>query len=58
MSSDKTDRAKGKAKEVFGEASGDERLFAEGRRDQARGDCKAAGNKMTDALRNSFRRSR
>ena len=56
--SDKTDRAKGKAKEAFGEASGDRRLAAEGRGDQAKGNFKAAGNKLRDALGNVFGRRR
>ena len=55
---DKTDKAKGKAKEVFGEASGDQGVAAEGRRDQAKGDLKGAGNKLKDALGNLFGRRR
>ena len=56
--SDKTDKAKGKAKEFFGDASGDQDVAAEGRRDQAKGDLKGAGNKLKDALGNLFGRKR
>jgi uncharacterized protein YjbJ (UPF0337 family) len=56
--SDKTDRAKGKAKEAFGEASGNRNLAEEGRSDQAKGNVKAAGNRLKDAFGNLFGRKR
>ena len=48
---DKTDRAKGKAKEAAGVAADDEKLANEGRRDQAKGDIKKAGEKVKDAAK-------
>jgi uncharacterized protein YjbJ (UPF0337 family) len=45
------EKAKGKAKEGVGDATGDESLEAEGRADQAKGDLKQAGEKVKDALK-------
>ena len=53
---DRTDQAKGKLKETAGRATGDPQLADEGRRDQARGDVKQAGRKLTDAFKKLWRR--
>jgi uncharacterized protein YjbJ (UPF0337 family) len=45
------DKVKGKAKETAGRAVGNERLEAEGRADQAKGDLKQAGEHVKDALK-------
>ncbi|MFJ6158806.1 CsbD family protein [Pseudarthrobacter sp. NPDC092184] len=41
----------GKGKEAAGEATGDDRLKAEGQNDQAKGDLKQAGEKVKDAFK-------
>ena len=41
----------GKGKEAAGEATGDDRLRAEGQSDQAKGDLKQAGEKVKDAFK-------
>ena len=41
----------GKGKEAVGEATGDESLKAEGKRDQVKGDLKQAGEKIKDAFK-------
>ncbi|GAA3400957.1 MULTISPECIES: CsbD family protein [Micrococcaceae] len=41
----------GKGKEAAGEATGDDRLKAEGQGDQAKGDLKQAGEKVKDAFK-------
>ncbi|TNB70275.1 CsbD family protein [Arthrobacter sp. BB-1] len=41
----------GKGKEAAGEATGDDRLKAEGQTDQAKGDLKQAGEKVKDAFK-------
>ncbi|MUU72380.1 MULTISPECIES: CsbD family protein [Pseudarthrobacter] len=41
----------GKGKEATGEATGDDRLKAEGQADQAKGDLKQAGEKVKDAFK-------
>ena len=41
----------GQSKEAAGNATGDERLQAEGRSDQAKGDLKQAGEKLKDAFK-------
>jgi uncharacterized protein YjbJ (UPF0337 family) len=46
----KTEQAKGKIKEVAGRTVGNERLTAEGRTDQAKGDARQAKEKVKDAL--------
>ncbi|WP_084265022.1 CsbD family protein [Actinomadura macra] len=43
-------KIKGKAKETVGKVTGNERLEAEGKTDQAKGDIKQAGEKAKDAL--------
>ncbi|WP_371494101.1 CsbD family protein [Kitasatospora sp. NBC_00374] len=45
------DKLKGKAKETAGRAVGNERLEAEGRADQAKGDAKQAGEKLKDTAK-------
>ena len=47
----KTQELKGEVKERFGKATDDERLQAEGRRDQLAGNIKQAGEKVKDAFR-------
>ncbi len=42
----------GKAKEAFGDTTGDEQLKAEGKGDQAESDLKQAGEKVKDAFKN------
>ncbi|MFB8106215.1 MULTISPECIES: CsbD family protein [unclassified Streptomyces] len=46
----KTEQAKGKVKEAAGRAVGNERLTAEGRADQVKGDARQAKEKVKDAL--------
>ncbi|MDF9749047.1 CsbD family protein [Arthrobacter sp. NPDC056886] len=45
------EKAGGKAKEAAGNATGDDRLKAEGQTDQAKGDLKQAGEKVKDAFK-------
>jgi uncharacterized protein YjbJ (UPF0337 family) len=45
----RTERTTGKAKEQVGGATGNERMRAEGKNDQALGDLKDAGEKVKDA---------
>ncbi|MCX4529632.1 MULTISPECIES: CsbD family protein [unclassified Streptomyces] len=47
----KTEQAKGTAKEAAGRAVGNERLTAEGRMDQAKGDARQAKEKIKDTLK-------
>ena len=42
----------GKAKEAYGDATGDEQMQAEGKSDQAKADLKQAGEKVKDAFKN------
>ncbi|MFI0353325.1 CsbD family protein [Actinomadura sp. 9N407] len=44
------DKVKGKAKEAAGKTTGNERLQAEGKSDQVKGDIKQTGEKAKDAL--------
>ena len=53
---DTSDRVKGKLKETTGTVTDDPRLVEEGRRDQAKGEVKQAGKKLSDALRRLWRR--
>ncbi|MEV1044379.1 CsbD family protein [Streptomyces sp. NPDC049916] len=46
----KVEQAKGKVKETAGRAVGNERLTAEGRADQVKGDARQAKEKVKDAL--------
>ncbi|MEU5889169.1 CsbD family protein [Streptomyces sp. NPDC047461] len=45
------DKAKGKVKETVGKAVGNERLEAEGRAEQAKGDLKQAGEHVKDVFK-------
>ena len=47
----KADQLKGKAKEAVGNVSDDDELRAEGKKDQAKGDIKQAGEKIKDAFK-------
>jgi uncharacterized protein YjbJ (UPF0337 family) len=47
----KTDDALGKVKEAAGDATGNESLENEGKKDQAKSDVKQAGEKVKDALK-------
>ncbi|MFD3652867.1 CsbD family protein [Streptomyces sp. 24-1644] len=47
----KTEQAKGKVKEAAGRATGNERLTAEGRADQTKGDARQAKEKAKDAFK-------
>ncbi|WP_078947870.1 CsbD family protein [Streptomyces griseus] len=47
----KTEQAKGKVKEAAGRAVGNERLEAEGRADQAKGDARQSKEKAKDVFR-------
>jgi uncharacterized protein YjbJ (UPF0337 family) len=44
-------QAKGKVKETVGKVSGDDKLRAEGKADQVKGDVKQAGEKLKDAFK-------
>ncbi|MCQ1577308.1 CsbD family protein [Streptomyces parvus] len=46
----KTEQAKGKMKEMVGRTVGNERLVAEGRGEQAKGDARQAKEKIKDTL--------
>ncbi|MFE8937951.1 CsbD family protein [Streptomyces sp. NPDC000963] len=46
----KAEQAKGKVEEAAGRAVGNERLTAEGRADQAKGDARDAKEKIKDVL--------
>ncbi|MGW0363031.1 CsbD family protein [Streptomyces sp. NPDC002990] len=47
----KTEQAKGKLKEAAGRAVGNERLTAEGRGEQAKGDARQAKEKVKDVFK-------
>ncbi|MET9699939.1 CsbD family protein [Streptomyces sp. NPDC006529] len=47
----KTEQAKGKIKEVAGRTVGNERLEAEGRGEQAKGDAREAKEKIKDVFK-------
>ncbi|MFC9863641.1 MULTISPECIES: CsbD family protein [unclassified Streptomyces] len=47
----KTEQAKGKFKETVGRVTGDERLTAEGRAEQAKGDAREAKEKAKDVFK-------
>jgi uncharacterized protein YjbJ (UPF0337 family) len=47
----KTDDALGKVKEAAGDATGNESLKNEGKKDQAKSDVKQAGEKVKDAFK-------
>ena len=44
-------QAKGKLKETVGKVSGDDKLRAEGKADQVKGNVKQAGEKLKDAFK-------
>jgi uncharacterized protein YjbJ (UPF0337 family) len=48
---DKAQSLAGEGKERAGEATGDEQLQAEGKKDQVAGDLKGAGEKVKDAFK-------
>ena len=50
---DKTDRATGKVKETAGKATGNRELAREGRNEQEKGNLKAAGKNLKDAVKKS-----
>jgi uncharacterized protein YjbJ (UPF0337 family) len=45
------EKVKGKAKETAGQVSGNDKLRAEGKTDQMKGDLKQAGEKVKDAFK-------
>lgn len=45
-------QAKGKVKETAGKATGNDKLRAEGKADQVKGNLKQAGEKVKDAFKN------
>jgi uncharacterized protein YjbJ (UPF0337 family) len=45
------EKVKGKAKETAGQVSGNDRMRAEGKADQMKGDLKQAGEKVKDAFK-------
>ncbi len=47
----KTDELKGKAKETYGDATGNEDKKAEGQADQTKSSLKQAGEKVKDAFK-------
>lgn len=47
----KTEQAKGKMKEIAGRAVGNERLTAEGRTEQVKGDAREAKEKLKDTFK-------
>jgi uncharacterized protein YjbJ (UPF0337 family) len=47
----KTEEFKGKVKKTAGKAVGNEKLEAEGKTDQAKGDVKQAGEKIKDVFK-------
>lgn len=49
------DKMKGKAKEAVGKMADNEKLEAEGKLDQAKGDIKSAGEKAKDAVEDVFK---
>lgn len=49
--SDKGEGMGGKAKEAVGDATGDEALENQGKRDQSKADLKKAGDKVKDAFK-------
>jgi len=51
----KIDQAAGKAKEIAGDASDDDKLKNEGQRDQAKGHLHEAAGKVKDAARDATR---
>ncbi|MEU6993512.1 CsbD family protein [Streptomyces sp. NPDC046465] len=61
MGDNAMDKAKGKAKEMMGKASGNDRMAAEGKTDKAKGKAKDTADDMRDkaeGMRDSFREDR
>lgn len=54
--SNKGEELKGRGKEGWGRATGDESKEAEGRADQGKSDVKQAGEKVKDAVKDTFNR--
>jgi uncharacterized protein YjbJ (UPF0337 family) len=52
--SNKVDEIKGKAKGAVGNATGNESLEAEGRKDEGKANLKQAGEKVKDAAKGAF----
>ncbi len=48
------DKAKGKVKETVGDMTDNEKLEAEGKLDQAKGDMKSAAEKAKDSVKDVF----
>ncbi len=48
--SNKVEELKGQAKQKAGDATGNEQLQAEGKRDEVKGDLKQAGEKVKDVF--------
>jgi uncharacterized protein YjbJ (UPF0337 family) len=51
----KTDRVEGKIKEQAGRATGDEKLEAEGKGEQAKGNLKQGAKKLKEAVHDATR---
>lgn len=51
----KKEQAAGKAKEAVGRTLGNERLTAEGRAEQAKGDARDAKEKIKDTIKDTMR---
>ncbi|MBV9023541.1 MAG: CsbD family protein [Streptomycetaceae bacterium] len=49
------DKVRGKTKEMTGRATDDEELKARGKGDQTKGDLKQAGEKVKDAIKDTFK---
>ena len=56
MADDKFDKAKGRAKEAVGDATGDRDLEREGKVDRASGGMKDKLNQVTDKVKSALRR--
>lgn len=54
--SNKAEELKGKAKEAAGKLTDDEELEAEGKVDQGKSNLKQAGEKVKDAVKDTFKR--
>ena len=50
---DKTDKVTGKAKETAGKVTGDREMERDGRNEQEKGNLKAAGKNLKDAVKKS-----
>lgn len=52
----KAEELKGKAKEATGKVTDDDQLTAEGKADQGKGQLKQAGEKVKDAVKDTFKK--